>query len=143
MTTRSAHPAARFRPSAIASLLTLAGVLLAAAPALGGATGIANVTFQWTDRVGGTHVMKDVWVTGEEIDPSYNDPAGSGYTNSAGVFVFTGADPEPFQSTTEFSGTVESYLGSGATENARVRSGVGGGIYWQPWPLPAGTTFDV
>jgi hypothetical protein len=124
--------------------LALALALLGPEASRAQAAGIANLYYQWTDRVGNTHILKNDYVDGVEDDPSADDPAGSGYTNQFGVFVFTGADPEPFQSETEFKGNVWASIGNGSTEWARVRPAQASpGIWIVQWPQPPGSTFDV
>lgn len=108
---------------------------------MGQAVGAANVTFQWTDRGGTVHALQNTWVTGVEDDsPFGTEPAGNGFTNSSGIFVFTGSDLLPFQQQTEYRGDVQGYLGSGATAYAQIQNTTPT-VYSQNWP--ASGTFDV
>jgi hypothetical protein len=105
------------------------------------AFGIANVTFQWTDRNGGVHPLRSTWTTGVEVDLLGTEPAGTGFTSSAtGISSFSGSDLIPFDSQTEFRGTVQSFLGAGATSYAQIQD-AGGTVYSKVWPATG--TFDV
>jgi hypothetical protein len=104
------------------------------------AFGIANVTFQWTDRAGGVHPLRSTWTTGVEVDTFVDDAAGTGFTAASGIGVFSGSDIAPFDSTTEFRGTVQSYLGDLSSAYAQINT-AGGSIYSKTWPATG--TFDV
>jgi hypothetical protein len=105
------------------------------------AFGIANVTFQWTDRAGGVHPLRNTWTTGEEVDTFSNDAAGTGFTGPiSGISSFSGSDIGPFDSQTEFQGTVQGYLGSISTAYAQIQD-VGGTVYSKRWPATG--TFNV
>jgi hypothetical protein len=109
-------------------------------PVWADAFGIANVTFQWTDRAGGVHPLRSTWTTGVEVDSFVDDAAGTGFTASSGIGVFSGSDIAPFDSTTEFRGTVQSYLGDLTSAYAQINT-AGGSIYSKTWPATG--TFDV
>ncbi len=105
------------------------------------AFGTANVTFQWTDRVGGVHPLRNTWTTGVEVDTLVDDPAGTGFTAAiSGISSFSGSDIAPFDSTTEFKGTVQGFLGAGTSAYAQINT-AGGGVYSKTWP--ASGTLDV
>lgn len=123
------------------SLCTAGVIALMQERALGQASGVANVTFQWTDRGGTVHVMPSTWVTGVEDDGIFGtEPAGHGFTSLSGVFAFTGSDLTPFDSQTEFRGTVQGFLGSGMTAYAQIQDTTPT-VYSQNWP--ASGTFNV
>lgn len=110
--------------------------------AYGQANGIANITFQWTDRNGGIHPLLSTWTVGNEDDsPFGSSPAGTGFTSAiTGISVFTGSDLTPFDSQTEFFGTVNGWIGAGTTAVAQIND-TGGTIYSQNWPATG--TFNV
>lgn len=131
----------------IVAALAAAGFVLGGwERAFGQASGVANVYFEWTDRLGNTHPLKFTWTVGFEDDGIFGlEPAGTGFTNSLGVNVFTGTDLTPFDSQTEFRGNVQGFLGTAAGVGpywAKIGPTTAG-VYAQDWPLPSGTTYNV
>ncbi len=118
-----------------AVLLLPMGAALLPRAAAAQASGIANITFQWTDRLGNTHEMKRTFARGWEDDGSLGTEfAGSGFTPGTGTLSFIEDDLGLGQTETEFFGFVDAITGTGNTAHLRGRSALGAAEYSLRWP---------
>lgn len=95
-------------------------------------SGIANVTFTWTDRLGNPHPIGYAWTDGfYNTTLSSNNSGGTpGFMPGSGVAVYTGS---ALIGNLDFFGTIYSNYGIGGVEWFRIRD-AGGNTYSQRWP---------
>jgi len=111
-------------------MLSLAGALVSsagAARALAQGAGVANVTFQWTDRAGGVHPLGFAYSYNNTYDTSLssgNTSSPNFYLPQTGVGVYTGSTINPLNTSINFFGSVQTSFGigtdPGSTEWFRV-----------------------
>jgi hypothetical protein len=114
-------------------------------------TRTATVNFNWTDRLGNLHPLAYAWASASyNALPIFSDtPAGSFYLPANGSGTWTGTTNIPFVNSLEFSGTVESRFGTGATEWFRIVNNAGNTYVgtWGPYsattPPPGSDTFTI
>ncbi|MFN7022736.1 MAG: hypothetical protein ACK4WH_15640, partial [Phycisphaerales bacterium] len=99
--------------SAVCAVALFAGVA-------GADSGIANVYFTWTDRLGNAHPVGYAWTDGfyNTLFSSNNSGGPAGFMPSTGVSVYTGS---AVVGNLDFFGTVYSSYGVGGVEWFRIR----------------------
>lgn len=115
-----------------AALWSAAGAVSFFAGVAGADSGIANVYFTWTDRLGNAHPVGYAWTDGfyNTLLSSNNSGGPAGFMSSTGVSVYTGS---ALVGNLDFFGTIYSSYGVGGVEWFRIRD-AGGTTYSQRWP---------
>jgi hypothetical protein len=104
----------------------------AAPPAARADNGTANITFQWTDRVGNTHPLGYAWTDGyyNTSLSSGNSGGPPGFLPGSGVAVYTGW---ALFGNLDFYGNLYTSFGVGSVEWFRILDG-SNSMYSQRWP---------